>query len=107
MAISLIARARFNTSRPAHSRRINVVMLKAFGALSDFVGEVRALVVPGLRDLSGDLAPAQAEGQPERERHAADQSDQQRVDDRLRDTDLVEGRYNREADDRVLRQLGE
>src|SRR5215510_13017891 len=34
VAISLIARARFNTSRPAHPRRIHVVMLKAFGALS-------------------------------------------------------------------------
>src|SRR5262245_21669156 len=107
MAISLIARARFNTSRPAHPLRIRVVMLKAFGALSDLVGEVHALVVPGSRDLSGDFAPAQTKGQSERERQAADQSDQQRVDDSLRDADLVKGRDNREADDRVLRQPGE
>src|SRR5215510_2986008 len=107
MAISLIARARFKTSRPARPRRIHVVTLKAFGALSDLVGEVHALVVPGSRDLSGDFAPAQTKGQSERERHAADQSDQQRVVDSLRDADLVKGRDNREADDQVLRQLGE
>src|SRR5215813_13475685 len=107
MAISLIARARFKTFRLTHPRRIHVVMLKAFGALSDLVGEFHALVVPGPCDLSGDFAPAQTKGQSERERQAADQSDQQRVDDGLRDADLVKGRDNREADDQVLSQPGE
>src|SRR5215475_2085099 len=102
MRISLIAHARFKTSWFAHARRVSVASRKAFGVSSDLFGEVRALVVPGSRDLSCDFAPAQTEGQTERERHAADQSDHQRVDDRLRDADLVEGRHDREADDRVL-----
>src|SRR5262245_64944320 len=45
MAISLIARARFKTFRLTHPRRIHVVMLKAFGALSVFVGEFYILVI--------------------------------------------------------------
>lgn len=63
----LIAHSRFKPSRRVTGGR-DIARLEPVGALSGAVGQIATVLVPSLCDLRGDFAPAQAEGQPQRQR---------------------------------------